>query len=83
MLNNKRYIFFFQQKEQKYLKNLMKKTKNNKFKEIYNEFLALKTKEDCINFSKKYNLKDISNLEDLNEIREMIAYDLNEIILKV
>jgi len=82
MLNNKRYKFFHLQKEQKYLKKLIEKTTNNKFKNIYDEFIKLTSKEDCKNFSKKYNLSDISNLDDLNKIKEILAYDLNEIILK-
>ena len=80
MLNNKRYKFFNLQKEQIYLKKLIEK--NPQFAPIYNEFIKLSTKEDFINFSKKYNLSDISKIEDLNKIREILAYDLNEIILK-
>ena len=80
MLNNKRYKFFHLQKEQNYLKKLVEK--NPKFLPLYNEFVKLSTKEEFIEFSKKYNLSDISNIDDLNEIKEILAYDLNEIILK-
>ena len=82
MLNNKRYKFFHLQKEQKYLKKLIEDTPYEKFKNIYNEFISLTSKEDLISFSKKYDFSDISNIDDTNEIREIIAYDLIELILK-
>ena len=80
MLNNKRYKFFNLQKEQNYLKKLIEK--RPEFKPLYIEFAQLSTKDDFIEFSKKYNLSDISNIDDLNEIKEILAYDLNEMILK-
>jgi len=82
MLNNKRYNFFHLQKEQKYLKKLIKQTTNTKFYYIYEEFISLNTKEDLSNFANKYNLSDISNIENINEIKETLAYDLVEMILK-
>jgi len=82
MLNNKRYKFFHLQKEQKYLKKLIDQTPYEKFKNIYNEFISLTSKKDLNNFAKKYNLSDISNIDDMNEIREILAYDLVEMILK-
>jgi len=78
---------FPSKKEQKYLERLIKKQNNKTLDKLYKDFKNSNTKEEILNFLKKYenilnfDVKKIENLTSINDIKEKVAYEISEMIL--
>jgi len=78
---------FPSKKEQRYLEKLIKKQNNKILDKLYNDFKNSNTKDEILNFLKKYehmlnfDIKKIENLTSINDIKEKIAYEISEMIL--
>ncbi len=85
MFNKKKNRLFDIRKEQIYLKNLIEKTNNPIYINMYNEFediIAHKEMEKFIIKYKDFIKKDIKidTKKTLNELKEKVAYELIEYI---
>jgi len=86
---NKKSLFL-NKKEQDYLKSLIDKVNNEQImplsvldlNELYKNFENISSIEEAENFLKKYPFikVDLDSL-DLNDLKEKIAYEINEMIL--
>ncbi len=89
MFNIKINSFFskLSKKEQKYLKKLLNKIENKKEKELLEFFLNASSFEEIKEFLNKqslinYNITPEDFENSLNSLKEKIAYELNEALLK-
>ena len=91
MFNKKnKKSLFLNKKEQDYLKSLIDKVNNEQImplsglylNELYKNFENISSIEEAENFLKKYTFikVDLDSL-DLNDLKEKIAYEINEMIL--
>ena len=85
MFNKKKNRLFDIRKEQIYLKNLIEKTNNPIYINMYNEFEDIISYKDLEKFIIKYKdfiKKDIKidTKKTLNELKEKVAYELIEYI---
>ena len=74
-------------REQKYLKKIIHKIKDDNERKMIEKFLYLNTFNDIKDFLSQQNLIDYTITpedfeKDLNFLKEKIAYELNEAILK-
>jgi len=78
---------FPSKKEQKYLEKLIRKINVKKLDILYEDFKKSNTKEEIFNFLTKYenilnfDVQKIENLTSINKIKEIIAYEISEMIL--
>jgi len=82
------FNFLTEKREQKYLKNKRTQLDNDSyFAKVVDRFFETKTKEDIRNFLESQILIEIDPalVEELpiNRLKEKIAYELNEIILRL
>jgi len=85
---NKKSLFL-NKKEQDYLKSLIDKVNNEQImplsglylNELYKNFENISSIEEAENFLKKYTFIKVDYSLDLNDLKEKIAYEINEMIL--
>ncbi len=77
---------FKDKKEQKYFKDLANKIKSEKILKLYEEFEKIDSYQRAEEFVKKNSsfIKNPINIDEfnsLNELKEKIAYEINEMLL--
>ncbi len=83
-----KYFLFKNKKEQLYLKNLIDKIHNQKLKNFYEKFIVCENIDCLKTLLKKTDIIKISpeiintfDTSDFNEIKEKLAYEINEFLL--
>ena len=87
-IKNSKYFLFQNKKEQRYLKNLVEKSHNTKLKNFYKNYTECKDKTSLKNLLANSELIRLSpeiidsfNTDNFDEIKEKLAYEINEFLL--